>query len=159
MWRGGNWGLLRKDREYWAAWIKSAMLCKDRSSEPTQNIARTSAFLASLAAKVSGNEGEFRLRSMRRYSDRTRLLFLCRSSAVAHIKPFPILHQTQVLPFLWCLDKFKSDFADPRFVPKRESLASAATKRDSKLQLFHWQVYLPIYPCLLLQFSTYTFLS
>lgn len=97
MWRGGNRPFLRKEREYSAASIRSAMLCKERSSEPTQNIARTLAFIASLEAKFSGNEGEFRLLSVWRYSDRTRLLFLLKSSAVAHIKPLPILQHTKIV--------------------------------------------------------------
>lgn len=95
MWRGGNWPFLRKEREYSEASIRSAMLCKERSSEPTQNIARTLAFIANLEAKFSGNKGEFRLLSVWRYSDRTRPLFRFKSSAVAHMNPFPILQNNK----------------------------------------------------------------
>nr|DAD17860.1 TPA_asm: hypothetical protein HUJ06_019323 [Nelumbo nucifera] len=56
-------------------------------------IVRTSAFLASLAAKLSGSFGELRLRSIWRYNERTLPLFLAMSSAVAHIRPLAIFSE------------------------------------------------------------------
>ena len=69
--------------------MRFTMLCNERSSEPTQNIARTSAFFASLAAKPSRNSGKFKPRSIYRYNDNTRALLRPKSSTVAHIRPIP----------------------------------------------------------------------
>ncbi|KAM1157381.1 hypothetical protein ACFX14_027920 [Malus domestica] len=53
-------------------------------------IACASAFLASLAARFSGKLVELRLLSIWRYRERTRPLFLAKSSAVAQITPCTI---------------------------------------------------------------------
>ncbi|KMT08347.1 hypothetical protein BVRB_6g140300 [Beta vulgaris subsp. vulgaris] len=71
--------------------MRSVILWRERSSDASKKIARTSAFFAILAANDSGKSGEFRLRNNCLYKDRTCPLFLIRSSVVAHIKPFAIL--------------------------------------------------------------------
>ncbi|KAL2928311.1 Highly reducing polyketide synthase curS1 [Bienertia sinuspersici] len=71
--------------------MRSEILWRDRSSDAIKKMARTSAFLAILAAKVSGKSGELRLRKICLYNDKIRPLFLIRSSVVAHTRPFAIL--------------------------------------------------------------------
>ncbi|KAK9911536.1 hypothetical protein M0R45_035437 [Rubus argutus] len=67
--------------------MRSSMLCRERSSEANMKMARTSAFLDSLAAKFRGKFGELMLLRIWRYRERTRPLFRAKSSAVAHIAP------------------------------------------------------------------------
>lgn len=100
---------LNRDREYSAASIRSSMLWMDRSSEPSIKIARTSAFLDNLAARFKGKAGELRLLKICLYSESTLPLFLAKSSAVAHIRPFAISHwslspvQEIAAPSAWTL--------------------------------------------------------
>lgn len=83
----------KRERAYSAVSMRSWMLWMDRSSDPTMNMARASAFFASLAAKLSSNLGELRLRKICRYKDSTRFWCL-ESTAVAHIRPFMSMYSS-----------------------------------------------------------------
>lgn len=80
----------RSDREYSPASMRSLMLCRDLSSEPSMKMARAWAFLDNLSAKFIGNAGEFRALRICLYNESTLPLLLAKSSAVAQTIPFPI---------------------------------------------------------------------